>query len=418
VTLVLALAAYVVVERVKFPVAGGWSYPTMLVFVPMLFVLPTPVVPLVALAAILLGGVPGFVSGRTPLTRLPANAADAWYSFGPALVLVLAGSGHFSWTDWPVYAAALLAQFVFDMAATVARCRIGEGIDPRVQVPLLLWVYSVDALLAPLGLAIAASAVGHPELMLLSLPAVGLLGLFARERQQRLDQTVILSSAYRGTALLLGEVIEADDRYTGLHSREVVDLALALSDAVGLSAQQRRDVEFTALLHDVGKIRVSNEILNKPGPLDADQWGVIRRHTIEGERMLKQVGGSLANIGTLVRASHERYDGTGYPDRLAGERIPIESRIVSVCDAFNAMTTDRPYRSAMPAAAALEELRRTAGTQFDAQLVNAFERLLAKAEDVEIQRSFRRSPEERPAALAAWVSASTRRLVSAFHIAH
>src|SRR5580704_10956369 len=91
VNLAIALAAYVIVERVKFPVAGGWSYPTMLVFVPMLFVLPTPVVPLVAMTAILLGSLPGFVRGRTPITRLPANVADAWYSFGPALVIVLAG---------------------------------------------------------------------------------------------------------------------------------------------------------------------------------------------------------------------------------------------------------------------------------------------------------------------------------------
>jgi HD-GYP domain-containing protein (c-di-GMP phosphodiesterase class II) len=376
-SLLLLLIAYVLVERVRFPVAGGWTYPTMLVFVPMLFILPTPVVPLTAMVAILLGGAPNFVRGRTPLTRIPAYIDNAWFAFGPALVIVLGGAQRFSWSHWPVYAAALVAQFVFDMASTIGRCWIGEGISPRVQIPLLLWVYLVDAMLAPLGLLIAASAVTRPGLLLLALPMVGLLWLFARERRQRLDQTLVLSSAYQGTALLLGEVIEADDRYTGFHSRQVVDLSLALADAVGLDAAQRRNVEFTALLHDVGKIHVPKEILNKPGRLDESEWQIVRQHTIDGERMLRQVGGALASVGECVRASHERYDGTGYPDRIAGEQIPIEARIVSVCDAYNAMTTDRPYHAAISSTDAIAELRRVAGSQFDPLVVDAFVRLLA-----------------------------------------
>lgn len=231
----------------------------------------------------------------------------------------------------------------------------------------------------PLGLLIAASAADEPGLLLLALPVFGMLGPFARERQQRLEQTLVLSSAYRGTALLLGEVIEADDRYTGFRSRQVVDLATALADAVGLDGSQRRNVEFTALLHDVGKIHVPDEILNKPGKLDKHEWSVIRRHTIDGERMLRQVGGALANIGEFVRASHERLDGDGYPDGLAGTRIPIEARIVSICDAYNAMTTDRPYKSAMTPEAAMTELRRAAGSQFDPDLVDVFWRLVGGA---------------------------------------
>jgi HD-GYP domain-containing protein (c-di-GMP phosphodiesterase class II) len=228
-------------------------------------------------------------------------------------------------------------------------------------------------LLAPLGLLIAASAARRPGVLLLALPVIGLLWLFARERRQRLDQTLVLSSAYRGTALLLGEAIEADDAYTGIHSREVVDLSLVLADEMGLDSTVRRNVEFTALLHDVGKIHVPKDVLNKPGRLNAEEWKILRRHTIEGERMLRQVGGSLASVGRFVRSSHERYDGDGYPDRLAGEEIPIESRIVSVCDAFNAMTTDRPYRAAMSVAEALAELRREAGRQFDPGVVTAFD---------------------------------------------
>jgi HD-GYP domain-containing protein (c-di-GMP phosphodiesterase class II) len=317
-----------------------------------------------------------------------------------------------------VYLAALTAQVLVDGALWIARSWFGEGVNPKVQLPLLTWTYLADVMLAPLGLIIAASAVQRPAIMLLALPVVGMFQLFARERQQRLDQTLILSSAYRGTALLLGEVIEADDRYTGLHSREVVDLSLALSDAVGLDAVRRRNVEFTALLHDVGKIRVSNEILNKPGALNAEEWSVIRRHTIEGERMLKQVGGALANIGTLVRASHERFDGTGYPDRLAGEGIPIESRIVSICDAYNAMTTDRAYRRACGAADALKELRRHAGTQFDERLVIAFERLVANnASAARTRSSARPGAGDHHVARVVRVPATARRLASALHLA-
>jgi HD-GYP domain-containing protein (c-di-GMP phosphodiesterase class II) len=232
-------------------------------------------------------------------------------------------------------------------------------------MPLLTWIYLSDLALFPLGLAIGAVAVVRPGLVLLALSPVAVLALFARERQRRMDQTLALSTAYRGTALLLGDIVEADDHYTGSHSRDVVDLSVAVADALGLSTAMRRNVEFAALLHDVGKIRVPKEIINKPGDLDDEEWHILRRHTVDGEQMLKQVGGILSSIGRLVRASHERYDGLGYPDGLAGDAIPIESRIVSACDAFSAMTTNRSYRPALSVEVALEELRRCAGTQFD-----------------------------------------------------
>jgi putative nucleotidyltransferase with HDIG domain len=240
-----------------------------------------------------------------------------------------------------------------------------------VQLRFLSWIYVTDALLAPIGLLIAAAAVEHSGLVLLALCPMAMLWLFARERKQRLDETLALSTAYRGTAMLLGDVVEADHHYTGAHSRDVVDLSLAVADELGLDATQRRNVEFAALLHDVGKIQVPKEIINKPGKLDEQEWEIMRRHTIEGERMLKQVGGLLASVGRIVRASHEHYNGRGYPDGLAGEAIPIEARIVCACDAYSAMTTDRSYRKAMAQTEALDELQRCAGTQFDPRVVAA-----------------------------------------------
>ena len=117
---------------------------------------------------------------------------------------------------------------------------------------------------------------------------------------------------------------------------------------MGLDEDTRRETEMGALLHDIGKIAVPDEIINKPGPLDDEEWAIMRTHTVEGERMLQQVGGLLSSVGVVVRASHERWDGGGYPDGLVGEQIPVAARICAACDAFNAMTTDRSYREALP----------------------------------------------------------------------
>jgi len=132
-----------------------------------------------------------------------------------------------------------------------------------------------------------------------------------------------------------------------------------------------RDLEFAALLHDVGKVAIPKRIINKPGALDEDEWAVVRRHTIEGQRMLDRVGGFMRDVGVIVRAHHERWDGRGYPDGLAGEAIPLEARIIACCDAWNAMTTTRSYRAALSDAVAADELRANAGSQFDREVVVA-----------------------------------------------
>jgi putative nucleotidyltransferase with HDIG domain len=241
----------------------------------------------------------------------------------------------------------------------------------KLQPSLFGWVTLVDVLLSPVGLLAAMAAVSEPYAVLLVLPLAALLFVFALERGARMRQAIELSRAYRGTTLLLSDVLGADDEYTGFHSRGVVSLSIAVADAMGLDSADRRNVEFGALLHDVGKIAVPKEIINKPGPLTEDEWVVIKTHTIEGQRMLDRVGGLLSQVGRIVRSSHEKWDGTGYPDGLVGDQIPVGAAIVCCCDAFNAMTTDRSYRDAMQLDEAIEEIQANSGTQFSPAVVEA-----------------------------------------------
>jgi putative nucleotidyltransferase with HDIG domain len=187
--------------------------------------------------------------------------------------------------------------------------------------------------------------------------------------------------------------VEADDAYTGEHCKSVVRLTLEVADTLGVSPDCRRNVEFGALLHDIGKIAIPKSIINKPGKLDEREWEIMKTHTIEGQRMLETIGGFMSEIGTIVRAHHERWDGQGYPDRLAGEAIPIEARIITACDAYNAMTTTRSYRQAMSVGQAREELRRCSGSQFDPQVIDA---LLQVTPSLELDLGVKPQPDRQP----------------------
>ena len=160
------------------------------------------------------------------------------------------------------------------------------------------------------------------------------------------------------------------------HIDDVALLAQGVGRRLGLRAHELHEVVRAAELHDIGKMAIPDALLNKPGPLDASEWQFMRQHTIIGERML-HVAPALEGVARLVRWSHERMDGAGYPDGLSGDEIPLGARIVAVCDAFDARTSDRPYRRAMRADAAIAELLRHAGTQFDADVIAAFRAELA-----------------------------------------
>ena len=378
--LFLLLAAYGLAFRLVFDVGTGSAVPTQLVLVPMLFVVPLSWVPFLVAGGILLGSVIDFARGTIHMQRVVLSLVSGWYVLGPVAVLGAAGEGPPALANVPLYIGALAAQFATDFGSSAAHERLTLGVRPAAQLRAMSLVWLVDAALGSVGLAVAFAAVDDEYAFLLALPLMLLLSVFARERRLHIDHALELSAAYRGTAFLLGDVVEADDAYTGSHSREVVDLAMAVADDLGLSAQERRDAEFVALLHDVGKVRIPNEIINKPGPLTDEERVIMNTHTIEGERMLEKVGGLLGQVGAVVRSCHERWDGRGYPDGLTGEDIPLIARIVSCCDAFNAMTTDRPYRAALPLSQALDEIEENSGGQFDPAVVAALFRVVASEE--------------------------------------
>jgi len=195
-----------------------------------------------------------------------------------------------------------------------------------------------------------------------------LSGFEHEERAQRL---------YRETLASLSNALEAKDAVTSQHTEEVVRLAVAVAAELDLDLDAVRNVELGAVLHDIGKVRVPESILNKPGPLTDEEWTVMKTHPEVGEHILRPIQ-SLNGILPIVRHHHERWDGGGYPDELTGRAIPLGARIVAVCDAYRAMTENRPYRSALSSDEARKELHEGSGSQFDPDCVEALIRALAR----------------------------------------
>ncbi|HKO28304.1 MAG TPA: HD-GYP domain-containing protein [Solirubrobacteraceae bacterium] len=362
--LVLALSM-----RVKFDTPLGFTGALQLAFVPLVFVVPAALVPVAVMLAWVLAGLPGTIRGETPPSRLLFAIPNSLFAIGPVAVLAIA---HVAPGDAGPFLllAALAAQFAVDFATGALHTAITRD-GTLASLVGASWIHGVDAALSGPALLAAECVHRTPLAALAMVPLLGLLAVFAGERRRRLESMLELSSAYRGTALVLGDVIEADDGYTGEHCKSVVALTLDLAEHMDLSAERRRNLEFAALLHDVGKIAIPKEIINKPGKLDPHEWTIVQTHTLEGQKMLDRVGGFMRQVGSIVRSHHERWDGGGYPDGLKGEEIPIEARIISCCDTWNAMRTDRPYRKALAYDIAEAELRSAAGTQLDPALVES-----------------------------------------------
>ena len=189
-----------------------------------------------------------------------------------------------------------------------------------------------------------------------------------------------LERTFLSTVEALANALEAKDAYTSSHARWIRDMAVNVGKELGLDAPSLKRVELGALFHDIGKIGIPLEILTKPGPLTDDETALIETHPELGERILAPIE-QLEHVRPIVRACHERFDGGGYPDGLRGDEIPLEARIIFVCDAFHAMTTTRPYREALPVEEARRRLLAGAGSQFDPAIVEVCLRVLLAPED-------------------------------------
>ncbi len=526
-TLLVLVAGYALASRVEFEVGPGSAVPIELVFVPMLFMLPLPLVPFAVAAGYILGALPEYVRGVVHPARATVLVASSWYSLGPVLVLSIAPTQGWALRSVLVYLWALLSQFGFDAASSFLRERLAFGHSPEPLLPSFAWIWATDALLAPVGLVAAGSGKAAFAIV---VPLAGLLTMLARDRRLRLDRELRFGQAYRGAlaesrrdelsgignrrrlhadferflgrgrefvvvvydlngfkdyndafghpagdALLRrlasrlssavdpesdatyrlggdefcvlaspgdnietlleatvaalsesGEAFsittsygavfvptEATDLSAALtladrrlyaqknlsrsgrsqphafllealaerdpdlraHVRSVSSLAESVGRELGLGDEQLEQLILAAELHDIGKLAIPDDVLQKPGPLTATERLLMQQHTLVGQRILAAVP-TLQAVGAIVRSTHEWWNGQGYADGLSGESIPLAARIISVCDAFEAMVSDRPYAAPKTTDEALEELARCAGTQFDPAVVEMFSAVL------------------------------------------
>jgi HD-GYP domain-containing protein (c-di-GMP phosphodiesterase class II) len=380
---VLALGlvvGYASVSRIRFECSDVFVSAEQVVFFPMLVLMPIETVPLLVCAARLLAVVPDVVAGSWHRERLLTAISESWFSVGPVLVIAALAAGSPTLDQWAIYALAFAAEVAVDLGGA----RLREWLQGESSLSEFfessLGTLQVDVILTPIAFVLALTALEAPLALLSIAPLIWLLRVFSKDRRERYTATLELNRAYRGTVMLLGDVVESDDGYTGNHSRSVVELVQGVTEEMGINGSTRQEMEFAALLHDVGKISIPKEILNKPAKLTDEEFELMKTHTVEGQFLLDRVGGLLGRIGEIVRSCHERWDGQGYPDGLKGEAIPLAARIVFACDAYNAMTTDRPYRPAMARQSALEELSTHSGTQFDPTVVTALTHVVKESQ--------------------------------------
>jgi putative nucleotidyltransferase with HDIG domain len=366
------VALLALARRVRFEVGTAEACVDQLAFVPLLLLAPLPLVPVLVAAAYVLARIPDVTRGEMHPDRWLYFVGDAWHAIPAVAVVAALAPGAIGTEHIAAYALAIGAQVLGGLALMFVNDSLIHGFKAR-DIFTLSFAHSlrIDVMLTPLAIMIAAVVAEAPIALAGVVPFLWLMAAFSNERRERYAAALELNQAYRGTVMVLSDVVEAEDTYTASHCRSVVELAAAVADELGLGYEKRQELEIAALLHDVGKIAIPNEILNKPAKLTDEEFALMKTHTIEGQALLDRVGGKLAKVGEIVRSCHERWDGRGYPDGLIGEQIPAAARIVFCCDAYSAMTTDRPYRKAMPQEEAIAELRRNSGTQFEPRVVDA-----------------------------------------------
>jgi HD-GYP domain-containing protein (c-di-GMP phosphodiesterase class II) len=253
----------------------------------------------------------------------------------------------------------------------------GEGVRAGAAVPIRRDGVVLGALAA--GTTDPERRFGGEELdALLRLAELGAVAIEQARMREELERAV------EAGVEAMAAAVDMRDDYTGAHSDEVVRLARTVGERMGLAQDQIGELEFAARLHDVGKIGVPDAVLRKQGPLEGGEWEIMRQHPAWGADMLSRVPG-LKRVSRIVRHAHERWDGDGYPDRLRRDDIPLASRIIFACDAYNAMTSDRPYRDALRPWIAVSELREGAGGQFDPDVVDALVGALREQHSIELR---------------------------------
>ena len=336
-----------------------------------------------------------------PLRKTALNFGALMLAAAAAAVVIPATYSTNGTLDWPqiLLPATLAGTVNFAVNTLLVAAAIGLSSRsplPKVWAEHFPWLLPHYIILAAIGTAtvVAYQAMGLWGVAIFVAPPL-MMRLSIKQYLDRTTKNVLdlrqahvqlqkahieateamdrLRNAYDGTLRSLSAALDARDSETGGHSERVADLTLAIAAEMGFEkdTDEYRNLSWGALLHDVGKIAVPDSILRKPGALTADEWQTMRSHPAAGYEILLKID-FLKTASQIVLSHHERYDGGGYPRGLAGEEIPLGARIFTIADAFDAMTSDRAYRSAMPVEEALAEVLRNSGTQFDPAAVRAF----------------------------------------------
>jgi putative nucleotidyltransferase with HDIG domain len=349
-------------------------------------------------SAVVFGPVGGFVVGALSNTWDVRQSLLKWSVYTPVRALTGAAAGLAAWVaiphpqDFGAYILASLVASVTDVAvdgvfnvitAAVRGARLRDVIETVSTVSLLV----VPLYVPILGLFVYGyHAYSLWVVLVFFIPALAsqrLLHLYQEEKQARRRLAAAnerLESANLSFATALVATLDARDQYTAGHSAAVAVYARDIAARMGLTEDEQRLAHLCGLVHDVGKIGLAAGVLEKPGALSLEERRHMEQHSVIGERILRKVD-DYGEIAAIVRHHHERVDGLGYPDRLVGDRIPLISRIIAVADAYNAMTSDRPYRDAMPSRVARLRLAQAVDSQFDTSVVAAFEAILASASE-------------------------------------
>ncbi len=308
----------------------------------------------------------------------------------------------------------LLGGIVVGVALPLLYLSVAGNVHSGDLVPVYIVLAVFTAALLPLRIAMAVGLLGavaaavplvagwstlYERSLLVLVCVIGLivyaqtrmLGNFARQKREAENRARQIEESFMTTLGALSAMVYSKDRFMDAHSRGTATLAVAVARHLGLRGIALRQLEYAALLHDVGKVGIPAHLLNKPGPLTSEELALVREHPVIAERILSTVP-SLEAICPIVRAQYERWNGSGYPDGLAGEAIPLGGRIIHVCAAFHAMSSDRPYRPAIAADLIIKELRSQAGSQFDPRVVEAMIAVVEHS-DVQVANLRRESPQ-------------------------